>query len=179
MNFNDGEWIFFSAQWIYLAQYSILSFLLSCSEISDLWLITPNSVLPFQGASYSFPSKFLFFFSCFRHRRNKRITFDSIPDEVASSISNWRTSSWDSPDRKFLMKVTREDTKVTERSTEREESPVISDILLQRGVRSSRSSPPHRATTPRSIKASASAENFYMNGFHYVADLLRASSRGH
>lgn len=30
---------------------------------------------------------------------------------------------------------------------------------------------------PRSIKASASAENFYMNGFHYVADLLRASSR--
>lgn len=33
------------------------------------------------------------------------------------------------------MKVTREDTKVTEKPTKREESPVISDILLQRGVR--------------------------------------------
>jgi len=143
---------------------------------------TPNSVIPSQGASYSFSGKFLFFFSCFRHWRNKWITFDSIPDEVASSISNWRTSSWDSPDRKFLMKVTREDTKVTERPTKREESPVISDILLQRGVRKAEKTGESvriAPRPPRSIKASASAENFYMNGFHYVADLLRASSCGH
>lgn len=82
------------------------------------------------------------------------------------------------------MKVTRKDTKVTEEPTKREESPVISDILLQLGVRKAeekdwRTAAVRRnATSSRSIKASASAENFYMNGFHYVADLLRASSRG-
>lgn len=102
--------------------------------------------------------------------------------KVASSITNWWTSSRDSPDRKFLMKVTRRDTKVTEEPTKREESLVISDILLQLGVRKAEereTGERGRGATrsPRSIKASASAENFYMNGFHYVADLLRASSR--
>lgn len=77
------------------------------------------------------------------------------------------------------MKVTREDTKVTEKPTKREESPVISDILLQRGVRKAEGTVRIAPRPPRSIKASPSAENFYMNGFHYVADLLRASSRGH
>jgi len=136
-----------------------------------------------QEASYIPSPANFFFFSYFCRQRNKWITFDSIPDEVVNSISNWRTSSWDSSNRKFLMKVTREDTKVTERPTKREESPVISDILLQHGVRKAEktgaASVRIALRPPRSIKASASAENFYMNGFHYVADLLRASSRGH
>lgn len=102
-------------------------------------------------------------------------------------------------DRTFLMKVTAEpggrkraDNESYEAVNEARRlsfppprSLVISDILLQRATRQEKrgreagaaASRRCAARPPRSIKASASAENFYMNGFHYVADLLRASSR--
>lgn len=59
---------------------------------------------------------------------------------------------------------------------------VISDILLQLGTRKRKPRGWRGAETSswlRSIKASPRAGNFYMNGFHYVADLLKPSSREH
>ena len=62
---------------------------------------------------------------------------------------------------------------------------VISDILLQLGIRKRKPREWRVAETSsrlRSIKASPRGANFYMNSFHYIADLLKAivsRARGH